>query len=307
METSLQALVSEQTKILVDFRQYLLDDGKADRTVQSYVADVFHFLSHVTEANSKSMSDWTRQDVTRFRSHMVEKAFKPATVNKAVNSLSRFCQWLQVTGLHPEGQRLVDPKRDRVKVAAGSEGEVSVFTDDELARINAYISDPTTTSQRNRLVVNLLLYTGCRVSELVNIGTADVDFVVGTVILHGKGGKLREVPIRSDVAKLIKEYLKGERSQSKFPDSTYLMVSQRAPRMCRDSIATMLERIGQALSIDGSLNPHRFRHNFCSRLVQKGVPISTVSKLAGHASVQTTATYYVNTSRKDKQAAVDLL
>ena len=110
---NLQEIISEQTKILADFRQYLLDDGKADRTVQSYVTDVFHFMSHVTEANPKRLSELTRQDVTRFRSHMVEKDFKPATVNKAINSLSCFCQWLQATGLHLEGQRLVDPKRAR--------------------------------------------------------------------------------------------------------------------------------------------------------------------------------------------------
>ena len=153
METNFQEIISEQTKTLADFRQYLQDDGKATRTVQSYVTDVFHFVSYINEAIPKRLSELTRQDVTRFRSHMVEKAFKPATVNKAVNSLSCFCQWLQATELHPEGQKLVDPKRDRVKVAAGSEGEVSVFTEEELERILAYSSDPTKTSQRNRLIV----------------------------------------------------------------------------------------------------------------------------------------------------------
>lgn len=113
MDKNLQEVIPEQTKLLADFRQYLVDDGKAERTVQSYVTDVFHFMSHVTEANPKRLSELTRQDVTRFRSHMVGKVFKPATVNKAVNSLSSFCQWLQTTGLHQEGQKLVDPKRDR--------------------------------------------------------------------------------------------------------------------------------------------------------------------------------------------------
>jgi len=305
LDKNLQEYVTEQTKTLADFRQYLLDDGKADRTIQSYVTDVFHFMTHVTEANLKRLSELTRQDVTRFRSHMVEKAFKPATVNKAVNSLSCFCQWLQATGIHPDGQKLVDPKRDRVKVAAGSEGEVSVFTEEELERILAYSSDANKTTQRNRLVVNLLLYTGCRVSELVNIKTGDVDFVINAVTLHGKGDKLREVPIRSDVAQLIKEYLKGDRAQSKFSDSPSLLVSQRSAQMCRDAVATMLEQIGQELKIE--INPHKFRHTFCSKLVQKKVPLTTIAKLAGHASINTTASYYVNTSRQDKQAAVDLL
>ena len=124
METNLQEIISKQTKILADFRQYLLNDGKATRTVQSYVTDVFHFMSHVMEANPKRLSELTRQDVTGFRSHMVQKSFKPATVNKAVNSLSCFCQWLQTTGLHPEGQKLVDPKRDRVNARVGKASEV---------------------------------------------------------------------------------------------------------------------------------------------------------------------------------------
>ena len=305
MEVNLQGLISEQTKILADFRQYLLDDGKATRTVQSYVADVFHFLSHVTEVNPKPLSELMRQDVTRFRSHMVDKSFKPATVNKAVNSLSCFSQWLQATGIHPEGQKLVNPKRDRVKVAAGSEGEVSVFTDMELEHIMANISDPTKTTQRNQLVVNLLLYTGCRVSELINIQTTDVDFVINAVTLHGKGSKLREVPIRSEVAQLIKEYLKGDRSLSKFSDSPYLLVSQRSPKLCRDAVATMLERIGQELKID--INPHKWRHTFCTLLLARGVSLPVIARLAGHSSIETVNKFYICTSRKDKQAAIDLI
>ena len=80
METNLQEVIPEQTKTLSDFRQCLLDDGKANRTVQSYVTDVLHFMSHVTEANPKRLSELTRQDVTQFRNHMVllgsEKAFE---------------------------------------------------------------------------------------------------------------------------------------------------------------------------------------------------------------------------------------
>ena len=61
METNLQEIISEQTKILADFRQYLLDDGKATRTVQSYVTDVSHFVSYINDANPKRLSELTRQ------------------------------------------------------------------------------------------------------------------------------------------------------------------------------------------------------------------------------------------------------
>ena len=118
MEKNLQEIVSEHTKILADFQQYLLDDGKAERTIQSYVADVLHFLSHVRETTPKALSELTRQDVTRFRSHMIEKSFQPNTINKAVNSLSCFCQYLQERQVIPDKLKLVEPKKDRVKIAS---------------------------------------------------------------------------------------------------------------------------------------------------------------------------------------------
>ncbi|MCM3625645.1 tyrosine-type recombinase/integrase, partial [Brevibacillus borstelensis] len=53
--------------------------------------------------------------------------------------------------------------------------------------------------------------------------------------------------------------------------------------------------------------PHKFRHTFASRLIKKGVPLTTVSKLAGHSHITTTANFYINTSRQDKEQAVALL
>ncbi len=66
-----------------------------------------------------------------------------------------------------------------------------------------------------------------------------------------------------------------------------------------------LKKHGRALG--EAMHPHKFRHTFCTRLVKKGVPLTTVAMLAGHASVQTTAHYYVNTSREEKRRAVELL
>lgn len=75
--------------------------------------------------------------------------------------------------------------------------------------------------------------------------------------------------------------------------------------MCRDAVATMLEQIGKELSIE--INPHKWRHTFCTLLVRKGVALPVIAKLAGHASIETVNHFYISTSRPDKQAAVDLL
>ena len=75
--------------------------------------------------------------------------------------------------------------------------------------------------------------------------------------------------------------------------------------MHRDAVNKILNKYGKVLGIE--MRPHKFRHTFCTRLINLGVPLTTVSKLAGHSSIQTTMAFYINTSRKDKQEAVDLL
>lgn len=55
------------------------------------------------------------------------------------------------------------------------------------------------------------------------------------------------------------------------------------------------------------MKPHKFRHTMLSMLASRGVPLTTIANIAGHANVQTTAKFYIATSRKDKQDAIDLL
>jgi site-specific recombinase XerD len=75
--------------------------------------------------------------------------------------------------------------------------------------------------------------------------------------------------------------------------------------MDRDAVNRLLERMESKLSI--RMHPHKYRHTFCTRLLKRGVELTTVAKLAGHTSIQTTASFYINTSQKDKREAVELL
>jgi len=124
-------------------------------------------------------------------------------------------------------------------------------------------------------------------------------------VSYGKGGKRREVPLKADVITASKEYLEGERKKSRFAESEYLILTNRAERMDRDAVNKLLKKHGNKISLP--MKPHKFRHTFCTRLLKRGVELTVVAKLAGHASIQTTAKFYINTSQKDKRDAVDLL
>lgn len=286
-----------------EYEDYLRSDGKAEKTIQSYLSDIRTFITFL-EGINVNYTQLQRQHIVTYRQHLLNKNYRPASINKAINSLNNYTNWLIKNRIVAAQMPLVRPAQDRIKIANGSEEPVDVLNEPEVEILLNYTSRPDV-SQRDRLIIHFLLYTGTRVGELCNIKISDLDLLTGQVRIIGKGSKYREIPLRPDLVELIQIYLRNSRANIKHFSSPYLLISQRADFLNRDSVNTILEKIGKATGIH--LYPHKFRHTFCTRLIAAGVPITTVSKLAGHSGVDTTARFYVNISREEKQSAVNLL
>jgi integrase/recombinase XerD len=290
-------------KIATDYDKALVADGKATKTIESNVGDVRGFLEWIESRGNIFIGNLKRFHVTSYKNYLVQNNNEINTINKKINSLHSFCQFLMDEKYITE--QVVDLRKDKLKLAAGSEKEVEVFTDVEIEKLLFYIQSEEVTS-RDRLIINLLLYSGIRVSELVNIKLKDIDILaMNLTISWGKGGKRREVPLKNEVIESIKEYLEGERRGNKFAGSEYLILTNRSAKMDRDAVNKLLNKLEKRLGL--RMHPHKFRHTFCTRLLKRGVELTTVAKLAGCASIQTTAIFYINTSAIDKREAVVLL
>lgn len=289
-------------EIVSAFAAYLVKDGKRPKTIQSYVGDIVGFLVYLDEMNVDFDGDLRRFHVTGYRNLLLEEGYEATTVNKKVNSLQAFNRWLLTKGLTAE--HVVDLRKDRVRVASGSEKQVEVYSEKQLEKLLFHVQGGKV-SIRDRAIVLALLYTGVRVSELCDLKLRHLDLLTGHIRVTGKGGKVREVPLKPEVADAIRDYLTA-RAKSKYADAEELFLSQRGP-LQRDAVNTMLEKLAVRAGLDVRLKPHAFRHTFCTRLVRKGVPLTVVSKLAGHSSVETTARFYVSTSKEDKMRAVSAL
>ena len=255
-------------KVIENFKISLIEDGKSDKTIESYVGDIKAFKEFLGSKGVEFNGTLQRFYVVSYKNFLVESSYEVATINKKINSIHALNRYLVATGAMKK--IVVENSKDRVKIAYGSEKQVEVYSDNEVERILFYIQNEEKVSKRNKVIVMLLLYTGVRVSELCS----------------------------------IKEYIKERDYNAK--DSEYLVIGQRGV-LRRDAINTMLERLTKDIGMVNKLKPHTFRHTFCTRLINRGVPISTVSKLAGHSSVDTTATFYINSSREEKLKAVNLL
>lgn len=285
--------------IVQAFEQWLIEDGRASSTVQSYINDVRQFNRYLVERDADPEVLLSRFYFTSYLKHLEAEEMKVNTINKKITSLKVYNDWLVKQGYMSEV--VVQMKRDKIRIAAGSEEEVSVLND---FQVNQFLFHLEKESQRNKCMGYLLLYTGVRVSELVQIQISDIDRLAAQLTVRGKGGKYRQIPLRKDVLEVIHVYLQGERGMS-FPESPYLFVSQRAEKVHRDAVRRWLEQVGEILNVH--IHPHMLRHTFCTRLLKNGVDIATVSKLAGHANLNTTIKHYINISKEEKQHAVDRL
>ena len=259
-----------------EFEEYLIQNGIAPKTIESYTTDVRLFNDFIQEKGVKDIASLKRFYITNYKEWMQERGYAIATINKKINSLQAYNMFLMKKEYLSE--QVVFLGKDRIKVASGSQKEVDVLDDGQVNRLLFFVQDRSNVSQRNELIVMLLLYTGVRVSELCQIRIDGIDFLTAELAIYGKGGKHREVPLRHDLIEKIREYQKGERMQSKFADSPYLFVSQRNEKLARDSVNTLLEEI--ASKVGFRIYPHQLRHTFCTRLIRKGVDITTVSRLA---------------------------
>ena len=290
--------------LLEGFQQWLTEEGRAPKTIESYIGDIKGYQLFLREKSADESQPFSRFSFVRYKQLLLDKNLAVTTINKKVNSLKVYNDFLQKKGI--VDKNYIQLKKDQVKIASGSEHMVTALSEEEVERLLFYLEEQTKVSCRNKLIAYILLYTGIRVTELVNIKLADIDSLTSSLTVRGKGGKVREISLRrQDVLQLIKQYQQGERKQSQFRESEYLLVSQRSEKMHRDAIRDWLANVSEDIGF--KLHPHLFRHTFATRLLRKGVDLTTVSKLTGHSTVNMTAKFYIQTTRQEKQDAVEKL
>src|SRR5665647_871314 len=132
-------------KQVTEFEEALAADGKASKTVESYTGDIRAFLEWLESKSNIFTGNLKRFHITSYRSYLVQNNYEINTVNKKINSLQSFNQYLMDEKYLTE--QVVDLRKDKLRLAAGSEKEVEVFTDEEVEKILFYIQSEKVTSR----------------------------------------------------------------------------------------------------------------------------------------------------------------
>jgi integrase/recombinase XerD len=146
---------------------------------------------------------------------------------------------------------------------------------------------------RDRALLELLYGGGSRISEAAGLDRDDIDLESATVLLRGKGGKDRVVPIGSYAREAVEAYtVRGRPALLTAGKGTpALFLNVRGGRLSRQSAWSVLRAAAERAGLSAAISPHTLRHSFATHLLDNGADIRIVQELLGHARVNTTQIY----------------
>ena len=228
--------------------------------------------------------------VAAIRQRLIERGAAPATVNLTLAALRGVARYARNLGLLPAEE--YDRIRD-VKLARGTRLPAGrAATGGELAAlVRACAADSTPAGARDAALLAILYTGGVRRSELSGLDLADWSADPPTLRVRGKGDKERLVPLAGGAAAALRAWLRvrGDR-----PGGLLLPIN-KGGRLCGEHVsdhavyAVLRKRLAEAGV--AHLSPHDLRRTFVGDLLDAGVDLATVQRLAGHASPTTTARY----------------
>lgn len=248
-------------------------EGCSERTIKYYKEIIEKFVNTFDKSIKQISTNEIRSYLSNYKDN---SSCGSTTIDNIRRILSSFFSWLE-----DEDYIIKSPVRriHKIKTAVVVK---EVLTDENLERLRDECENI-----RDLSLIELLISTGMRVGEIVNLNINSLNFEDRSCIVLGKGNKEREVYFDAKTKLHLKEYI------SKRNDSNdALFVSMREPHQ-RLSISG-IELIIRTLGINSNINkvhPHKFRRTLATMAIDKGMPVEQVQKLLGHVKIETTMNY----------------
>jgi integrase/recombinase XerD len=281
----------------------VVERGLARNSVLSYRRDLRRYLDFLAEQGVDHPAAVHERHVSAFLArlrsgdtdHPALSAGSAGRAVVAVRGLHKFLLregWVRTdvaAAVHPPAP----PKRLPKALPVG----------DVAAILEAAGAAGTTLAMRDRALLELLYGTGARISEAVGLDVDDLDLdLPGTdtdgvgdasVLLRGKGGRDRVVPVGSYAAAALQAYLVRARPALVAGGSgtPAVFLNARGGRLSRQSAWTVLAKAAERAAVTADVSPHTLRHSFATHLLDGGADVRVVQELLGHASVTTTQVY----------------
>lgn len=259
--------------VIGSFERHLRAENRAENTVISYLVGVRQFEAFLA-ACGRTLFDVRREDAEAFLGDLLTQ-HSPGTAAARFKALRSLYRWLEEEGEIP------DNAIARMRSPHVPEQPVPIVPADALRRLLDACAGSDFVSRRDTAIIMLLLDTGARRTELLNLRVADVSFEYDVIHVLGKGGRQRAVPFGRKTARAVDRYLRV-RSTHKDAAEVWLWLGKRGP-WTDDGLRHMLHRRGEQAGVPG-LHPHQFRHTFAHAWLAQGGHETDLMRIAGWRS-----------------------
>ena len=245
-------------------------------TVKYYIQTFESMFEYLHAKGINFLSQINKQLINDMICYYKGNNNKAVTINKrlkALKCLIYFC----------EDNELIDPLNLKIKYLKEELPKIEAVSMDDMAKVLDYSKSLSLNCQ---VMLLLLLTTGVRSEELVNIECEHIDFNNLTIYLRfTKNGEPRYLPLIEDVITPLKDLINSHKSKWLFPKENNI-----SNHVSVEAIRSLLARTKKALNIE-VLSAHKLRHLYATTLLRQGTDIKSVSKLLGHKSIRVTERY----------------
>jgi integrase/recombinase XerD len=274
---------AQDPALTTHLRALRLEEGLAERTVESYGRDLSQFAEFLV-ARNHSLLDATADDV---RAYLASGQWRPSTRARKAAAVRSFYRRRLVLGL-----TATDPTRALASPRLESTLPQTLSVED----VERLLSRPNATPAglRDRALMETLYGAGLRASEALTLRLQDVDLEVGFVRTIGKGDKERIVPLGRMAMEAIRAYNQrgrpflGRPGMLKAPE---LFLNHRGRRLSRQGLHAIIKRYAREAGLPEDVSAHTLRHSFATHLLEGGADLRAVQEMLGHADLSTTQIY----------------
>lgn len=261
-----------------NFKTHLTTLGRANATILAYTKDIEQLGNFLKENIKKTLTkDVETEDINSFKDHLNKKDYTAKSISRKINSIKSFFSFLQSQGTIKTNpaQTVTHPKYEVKPPRILSKLEYRALRDacKDDSRISA--------------IVEILLQTGIRISELANLRINDIDLKENkAVIIAHDSHPERSIPFNQVSKEALEKYLKD---RPKSETQTIFITKTGKPFLIRN-IRSSLDRYFKLAGID-NVKVNDLRHTFIAHQLTAGSPLVYISKLVGHKRLSTTEKY----------------
>jgi len=272
---------------LADFLEALrVEAGLARATLQAYRRDLEAAARYFSERGARGFSDVDSDLLVAYLAARREAGAAEASVARGLSALRMLLRHLAAEGrIDSDPASLIAAPRLRHALPRALSVE-------EVDRLLCAPAGESWRDQRDRALLEVLYATGARVSEACGLRTDGLDPQMRALRLHGKGNKVRLVPMGARAREALARWL--EHGRRRVPGSAArreVFVTHRGAPLDRTNAWRRVRAAALRAGLTVRITPHTLRHSFATHMIEGGADLRSVQEMLGHASVQTTEIY----------------